>query len=1014
MLYNKREEASLNKDLFLNPTSEYRGAPFWSWNCKLEEAELLRQIDVFKEMGMGGFNSHSRAGMATHYMGEEFMSLLEACSKKAIQNDMLCYLYDEDRWPSGAAGGIVTKDYAYRMRFLLFVKANAPKQVPAGSDHKTLLARYKIRLSGGCLSEYKRLPIDKASDTENPEDIWEAYLVITADSPWFNGQSYVNTLDKKAVDRFIEVTHKKYHERLGNEFGKSIPAIFTDEPHFFRWQPFERSEAGELAIAPFTDDLEETYKQTYGTSLLDHLPEIFLELPANKPSATRYRFHDHICERFTQAFSDNIGEWCKEHGIMLTGHMMSEASLNSQTGIIGEAMRAYRAFQLPGIDILCDIREFSTAKQAQSAVRQYGREGMLSELYGVTNWDFDFRGHKLQGDWQAALGVTVRVHHLTWVSMAGEAKRDYPASIGYQSPWYKKYPYVEDHFARVNTALVRGKPIVKAAVIHPIESLWMCYGPRDKTSGIRAELEQNFDNIIRWLLFGHIDFDFVSESLLPDLYEETAENFTVGKMAYDAVIIPNCLSLRSTTLDALRKFRSAGGTVIFAGNPAGIVDGESSGAAEALAADCIQIPFSKTYVLNALENFREVSIDHENGNPADWLIYQLRQDGDDKWLFVCNGTRPEIHDIPRPEPVRVSIKGEYRPVFYDTLDGSTMPIPAEYHEGWTIIKREMHMHDSLLLKLIPGRSDEKLVHPVSVAEWTEIAAPHKFELSEPNVLVLDMATHDFSDAPEDILRIDDFYRDKMGYETRSETMQPWAIENKQAKSMIVSLRFLVASEIELDEIYIALENPDKTEIIWNSQLVSSSPVGYYTDRSIQKVKLPPLKKGTNNLELRIRFDPHTPLENVYILGKFGVRLQGQFATLVEYPSSLSFGDITRMGLPFYGGNVSYTCFINTEGGRVMLESSYFRCPLLTVKVNGKPAGIIAYAPYTLDLGELPKGRHELEITAFGNRNNTFGALHNVNERFWCGPNAWRTTGAEWTSEYKVKPAGVLKAPRVGV
>ena len=60
----------------------------------------------------------------------------------------------------------------------------------------------------------------------------------------------------------------------------------------------------------------------------------------------------------------------------------------------------------------------------------------MSELYGVTNWDFDFMGHKGQGDWQAALGVVLRVHHLTWVSMKGEAKRDYPASIGYQVPWF--------------------------------------------------------------------------------------------------------------------------------------------------------------------------------------------------------------------------------------------------------------------------------------------------------------------------------------------------------------------------------------------------------------------------------------------------------------------------------------------------------------------------------------------------------------------------------------------------
>ena len=129
---------------------------------------------------------------------------------------------------------------------------------------------------------------------------------------------------------------------------------------------------------------------------------------------TRYQYHDHIAERFAEAYADQIGEWCEKHRIALTGHMMEEPTLKSQTAALGEAMRSYRSFHIPGIDMLCDWRELTTAKQAQSAVHQYGREGMVSEIYGVTDWDFDFRRHKLAGDWQAALGVTVRVHHLTW------------------------------------------------------------------------------------------------------------------------------------------------------------------------------------------------------------------------------------------------------------------------------------------------------------------------------------------------------------------------------------------------------------------------------------------------------------------------------------------------------------------------------------------------------------------------------------------------------------------------
>jgi len=40
--------------LFENPSKEYRGKPFWAWNGKLTEEELLRQIDIFEQMGFGG------------------------------------------------------------------------------------------------------------------------------------------------------------------------------------------------------------------------------------------------------------------------------------------------------------------------------------------------------------------------------------------------------------------------------------------------------------------------------------------------------------------------------------------------------------------------------------------------------------------------------------------------------------------------------------------------------------------------------------------------------------------------------------------------------------------------------------------------------------------------------------------------------------------------------------------------------------------------------------------------
>ena len=91
--------------LFARPTAPYRGKPFWAWNGALSRDELLRQIRVFAEMGMGGFFMHSRTGLSTEYLGDEWFELVNACADEAEKLGLEAWLYDEDRWPSGSAGG---------------------------------------------------------------------------------------------------------------------------------------------------------------------------------------------------------------------------------------------------------------------------------------------------------------------------------------------------------------------------------------------------------------------------------------------------------------------------------------------------------------------------------------------------------------------------------------------------------------------------------------------------------------------------------------------------------------------------------------------------------------------------------------------------------------------------------------------------------------------------------------------------------------------------------------------
>lgn len=1027
MLYPRRTDKELSLELFRNPGSEYRGTPFWAWNCTLEKDELLWQLEVLKKMGMGGAHMHVRTGMATPYLSDEHMDLVKACVDKCRQEGMLAWLYDEDRWPSGSAGGLVTKDIRYRARHLLFTATPYSQDFAANENAETtgrtgrsengeLIACYDVVLDHhGCLLSGKRIAEDKEAEGRK----WYAYVETDLPNPWYNNQTYANTLDKATIERFIEVTYERYLKTVGSDFGGVVPAIFTDEPQFTHKSTLGFAEENRDVVLPWSDDVPDTFRATYGEDLLAHLPELFWELPDNRRSLIRYHYHDHIAERFASAFADRCGKWCEEHGLMLTGHMMEEPTLTSQTAALGEAMRSYRSFQLPGIDMLCANFELTTAKQAQSAAHQFGRPGVLSELYGVTGWAFDFRGHKLQGDWQAALGVTVRVHHLAWVSMKGEAKRDYPASINYQSPWWQDYAKVEDHFARVNTALTRGKPLVRVGVIHPVESYWLHWGPAEQTHDVRQQLDEQFQNITDWLLTGGIDFDFISESLLPGQCPKGSAPLEVGEMRYDAIVVPGCETLRGTTLERLEAFQADGGKLIFLGNAPELVDAVPDERGHKLWMRAHHVEFQRKAVLDALADVRMVDIRNADGTRTRNLIHQLRRDGDGLWLFVAHCRNSYNKDIPRCQEVRMIVEGEYAATIYDTQTGEIRPADSAASGGKTVIRACLYDYDSLLLRLDEGnhavariaQAAEAPVHVLKVADWVD------YELDEPNVYLLDKAEYALDGGSyhpaEELLRADNALRAELGWASRRGVVaQPWAVREEKIEHS-VRLRFSVLCAVDVPEAHLALEDADIAQITLNGRCVTSRPNGWYVDKSIGTIPLGALANGENIIEVELPFGRRTNIEWCYLLGDFGVKMAGEHREIVARPKKLGFDDVTRQLLPHYGGNIRYRIPFESHGGRLKLSMPHYDGTAVRVQLDGQAVGHILYPPYELTLGAPRAGKHELILILLGNRQNAFGPLHLADgaER-WIGPDAWRTEDAKWTDSYRLTSLGIRSAPRI--
>ncbi len=1032
MLYPKNQEKALDMALFESPTAEYRAAPFWAWNCELNAELLKKEIDYMKEMGFGGYHIHPRVGFATPYLTKEYMDLVRVCLEKGKENEMLTWLYDEDKWPSGYAGGLNTKDIESRQKSLNLTaipyhdgtliteadKKNATNVLPGSKYY--LLACFDVCLNAeNKLVSYTRITL--SDEVPQDHDKWFAYVEYTAPTPRMNNQAYCDTLQKTVIENFIKITHEAYKKEFSDEFGNRIPAIFTDEPQFRVKNTLDFASDKKGMRVPYTTDFDETFKATYGISIVDHLPVLVFEPADGVPSPIRYQFHDHVSERFAEAFSDTVGKWCEENGLPLTGHMMEESSLESQTHSVGDVMRSYRGFQLPGIDMLCDHRELNTAKQAQSAAHQYGREGVTSELYGVTNWNFDFRGHKLQGDWQAALGVTVRVPHLFWVSMLGEAKRDYPASIGYQSPWYKEYKHIEDHFARVNTVMTRGTPDVKIGVIHPVESYWLHYGPADQTSDIRSDMDHRFEELTRWLLTGFHDFDFICESLLPSQYRETESGFAVGEMTYDTVIVPSLETIRRTTLEALQKFRAKGGRVIFMGDQPIYMDAVASDAPAHFAANCENISWSRIRLLDALKDTQFMEIRELNGKAASNMICQMRNDDAYKHIFISHLDKPRNYDVSPVINHKIFLSGEWTVHEYETMSGVKRRMQVAYENGKTVLPWICGHDSSLLLELSPEKDTENGGFVYADKNYLKAEYPAysaEFELSEPNVVLFDRMEYRISDGEwqpaTNFLKADMVIRDTLGYRRRGGQMaQPWLEPLDKNPKDKVSLRFRFFSEIEYEGAKLALESPEYSTVTMNGEQVPVVVNGYYIDEDgIKTISLPKIKKGENVITVDLRFGDITQIEAYYLLGLFGVEHHGVISTVTELPKVLYFENIVTQKLPFYGANIKYS-FKIMGGGKKTVEVSRYRGAVIKVYVDGEAKGYIDFPPHRCELGELSEGEHILTLEFFGNRMNTLGQLHNTNDDIpWAGNDSWKTKGRFWTDDYMFYPTGIMTSPRI--
>ncbi len=933
----------------------YGSIPFWSWNDKLEDGELRRQIRRMKELGMNGFFMHARGGLETEYLSDEWFDAVNSCVDEAKKLGMEAWSYDENGWPSGFAGGKLLDD---KKNFALGLLTEEVSAFPADED---TVAAYTW--------------CDEKGWVWAPAAVegCERYLRIYRQYD----NSYVDVLDGEITKEFLRLTHEEYKKVCGEDFGGAMPGFFTDEPQYFRWGH------------TYSNTLPETFKAAYGYEVFDALPSIFeKDLPGG--DKYRYDYYKLIHEQFINNWVKLVWEWCQANGVKLTGHAVEETSLGGQMMCIGGVMPFYEYEDIPGIDYLGrGVVDDIAPKQLGSVCAQLGKKKALSEMFACCGWDVSPTELKRIADMQYAGGVNLMCQHLYPYSERGQRKRDYPLHYSEHNPWQDSMIPFDWHYNRLGAALAEGEEYAPVLVIHPIHGAYMRY---KKNSDWLGEIEGHFFGLSRLLGYNQVPYHYGDENLMKKYASLEGDKLRVGQCVYDTVVIPFTYTLDHETAALLKKYIAAGGKVWLYKDAPACIDGAE--------ADNSWLKANITWEDVLAKRDARISVNGENVSALRKMT-RLLEDGS-SLIYLTNISADNF------DCVKVGIPAAKKVVELDLETLTYKPVHGEVCPkcGGRIVYLRFEDAQSHLL-LVNGSPDELGGEEAELLPGVP-AIPEKY-IPVPTVA-------EFAGKPENMITLDmaALSKDGVNYD---EPLSIYGIKDnllreKYDGQVWIKYSFTAGEGFKTDDLRLVVEPMGQTSVTVNGVAVEPSQADWWFDRNFASVNIAhAVKAGVNEVIVSLRhwqrdyvyyvlysgvseslrnclvFD--TEIEAAYLVGDFGLATDadkftadvrntdiytGDF-TLVNQKEAVNIVDVVKDGYPFFGGSMSVKFAYDYQAGGATVLALTGRFATASVKVNGVAAGDILFLRHVDLAAFLREGTNEIELTFTGAMRNLMGPHH---------------------------------------
>jgi hypothetical protein len=964
----KAADSAAVRKLFLDPPRQYHSAPLWVWNDMLTDEQITGTMRDLAGQQVKQVFVHPRPGLMTPYLSPEWFRLWKVALKEAERLDMNVWIYDENSYPSGFAGGFVPEASPESRGRGLTIK----EQDSAGQLDENFVAAFRLTDSG-----YQNISGEVRAGTQLSKG---KYLVATMQragtSPWYGGKFYVDLMYPGVTQKFLAVTMDAYTREIGEQYGKRVPGAFTDEPHL--------APAGGF---PWTDDLPDVFEKRWGYNLIDNLPS--LTRPVGDWKRVRHNYIQVLLDLFIERWAKPYYEYCERHNVEFTGHYWEHEWPNCLRSPDNMAMYAWH--QRPAIDTLMNQYHEDThaqfgnvrsVKELSSAANQLGRQRTLCEAYGAGGWDLRFEDMKRIGDWLYVLGVNTLDEHLSYITIRGARKRDHPQSFSYHEPWWKAYHVMAQYFARLSLIMSQGEQINRILVVEPTTTAWMYQG--DSTPAKRLdEIGNSFQQMLMALERAQVEYDIGCEDIIARHGSTDGATFKVGQRAYSTIVLPPLTeNLNLRTMDLLDAYAKAGGAVLCCGQAPSHVDGRPSqrGSEAARSSGWKQIePDQAPQMLlgASKDGFAIERIDDDKGI----LFHHRRTMDDGEFLLLVNTSI----DAPSAGLVRSTKRCIEK---WDPATADVSTYTFEQAGAGVRARFELPPCGSLVL-FLSDKQQKTAIEPKTTAKIVASQGELEVRPIEDNVLTLDYVD---VTAGGQTKKSTYFYQgSQFAFQKNGMDRNPWD-SSVQFKDEIISktfgpdsgfdaaYRFTIEEQVP-KQLSIVIERPDLYTITCNGKPVSATKDSWWLDKSFGRIDIAQAARvGENSVTIKASpFTIYHELESAYVLGTFSLReADSGFVIVGDSPPALRLGSWKQQGYPFYAAGVSYKQTFNVArpAGRYRVELNKWYGSVAEIIVNGTSASHVAYQPWQCDVTNLIKpGANVVEVVVIGTLKNTLGPHH---------------------------------------